>query len=653
MPLKFLFIFDDSIDLKGLAKFGFPEESEVALFPLSGDWNLIRKVEFLVHSQKVARIVLLKAANLVDSKASALCRTLPEWSAWCGTLRIGRKTVREHFLLPGGGPSTFWFGALSEKNPLKTDSFLLLAQTQAVEEEVQEGDYDSLVLAVRFNLLRKSVGRIAEKKRVGFQAIDDSSHPLKIRNRSGVGWTICRAVGGWFQNVGRALMARFVMGSASLRMPERDSLLLVTYFPYLDKHAAVKGKFRNKYFEPLQEILQDRGDAIFWILIFIYVEGGSFRNALETAKKLARKGEKMIFLEEFFGFKEMLSAFFLWLVQVVRYFFLEKKLDEETLCGGVFSLSCTPIIRDLWRRSFCGLEAMRGLVNYLAFLKAFENVPQQKRCIYCCEMQAWEKAMLSAGHRVCSGMDTIGYQHTSVSRNYLFYVHSSSEMATRKMDDGLPLPDTLASNGRLSQEWFSRCGYEEPKGLEAIRYQTLLDVLAGPPRQPGDPPVLLLVGSIVVEETKALISLIHAAMPLPGQWEIWLKGHPSMPIAGILREMAVDTRSVCWNIKEGNISLFLDKTDVAVVPTSSVAVEALAYGCEVIVPVSSSFFPMSPLAGFDHTHSTVHSPEELKTVLERYLCKGPKMNLEEKRAFVQDYWLLDSNLPRWRGILGG
>ena len=55
-------------------------------------------------------------------------------------------------------------------------------------------------------------------------------------------------------------------------------------------------------------------DAIFWILIFIYAEGGSFRNALETAKKLAREGEKMIFLEEFLGFKEMLSAFFLWLV---------------------------------------------------------------------------------------------------------------------------------------------------------------------------------------------------------------------------------------------------------------------------------------------------------------------------------------------------
>jgi len=154
-----------------------------------------------------------------------------------------------------------------------------------------------------------------------------------------------------------------------------------------------------------------------------------------------------------------------------------------------------------------------------------------------------------------------------------------------------------------------------------------------------------------LEETRALISMVHDSMPLPGQWEIWLKGHPSMPVDGILRDLAIDPESLRWNIKEGDISSFLEKADIAMVPTSSVAVEALAYGCEVVVPASSSIFPMSPLAGFNHTYSAVHSPEELGAALDGYLRKGPKMELEEKRSFVRNYWHLDSSLPRWKEIL--
>jgi len=651
VPLKFIFVFDDSVDIKEITRLEFPEESEVVLFPLSGDWRLIRQVEALVRLHKGTRAILLNAANMVELKAEALCRTIPDWSARCGSFRIGRKTIREHFLLPDGGPSTFWFGPLSEKNPLKTDSFLSLAQAQAVEEEIQGSDYDAMITAVSSDLLCESFKRIAGGEGIEFYGNHTSSRPVTTRARSGIGWVIIRAAGGWVQIVFRALMARFVMGATSRRFPDSDSLFFVTYFPYLDKQAAAEGKFRNKYFEPLQDILEAKGKSIFWILVFVYIDGGSFRDSLKTARKMARMGEKIIFLEEFLGVKEIFVGFFLWLAQIVKYLFLEKKFDDEMLCGGTLSPSCIPIIQDLWRRSFCGLEALRGLMNYLAFFKAFASIPQQKRCIYCCEMQGWEKAMISAGQRVRPEMETIGYQHTCVSRNYLFYVHSSSEVETSKMRDGLPLPRTLATNGRLAWESFRRCGYEGLIELEAIRYQAVSDILGRCYRPPGELPVLLLVGSIVSEETRALISMVHDSMPLNGQWEIWLKGHPSMPVDGILRDLAIDPDSVRWNIKEGDISSFLEKADIAMVPTSSVAVEALAYGCEVVVPASSSIFPMSPLAGFNHTYSAVHSPEELGAALDGYLRKGPKMDLEEKRSFVRNYWHLDSSLPRWKEIL--
>ena len=85
---------------------------------------------------------------------------------------------------------------------------------------------------------------------------------------------------------------------------------------------------------------------IFWILVFVYIDGGSFRDSLKTARKMARMGEKIIFLEEFLGVKEIFVGFFLWLAQIVKYLFLEKKFDDEILCGGTLSPSCIPIIQE-------------------------------------------------------------------------------------------------------------------------------------------------------------------------------------------------------------------------------------------------------------------------------------------------------------------
>ncbi len=649
--MKFLFVFDDSIDIKGVAELGISEESEVALFPLTGNWRLIRQVESFVRSQKAMCVVLLNTANMVDSKVDSLCRVIPEWSARCGELRIGRKTVREHFLLPGGGPSTFWFGPLSEKNPLKTDSFLLLAQAQAVEEEIQEGAYDCLAVKIRSSLLKESMRRIAEKQNVQFETRSGHCTLWEKFEWFGLIEIVFFALTGWLQSVVRALAARFVMGSLPSRYPEKSALLSVTYFPYLDKKAASEGRFENKYFAPLQQVMIRQRRGFFWLLIFVHIDGGSFRESLKTARRLADQGERLAFMEEFIGFKEAVTILAWMMVNIFRYVRLERKIDTAEMCGGLAVHSCLPIVRDLWRRSFCGLECLRGMISYLAFTRALRFLPKFKECVYLCEMQIWEKAFVAASRNVCPEMKSIGFEHTSVSKNYTFFKHAPSEIDSSNQPDGIPLPHVLACNGRLAKKQLAESGYSGLIEVEALRQLHLSGDLPLETRNRGALHILLVAGSIVREETKALLSFINESSPDPEKWEVWLKGHPSMPMDVLLREMEIDPSQMGWVVKEGDIRPFLGVAEVVVVPTSTVAIEALAFGCEVVVPVFSTFFSMSPLLGFDHFCRKVYRSEEFETALEDYLKNGPAVGAQDKKDFVHDYWHLDSGLPRWKELL--
>lgn len=653
MNLKFLFVFDDSLDLKRISDLGFPREGEVVLFPLSSDWRLIHQVESFLCGKKELRVHLLNSAKLVDSKVDALCREIPEWSAQCGAQNVDGKTVREHFLLPGKGPSAFWFGPISEKNPLKTDSFLLLAQADAVSDEVKRGEYGGLAVAVGSFLLEQSLEMMAEQRNLRSVKAIGQTTVRRGLDQLGLVGTIILAVTGWVQGVARAIEARLVMGLPSFEseVSKEKGILAISYFPYLDDKAAEQGRFENKYFAPLQHAMREEGRNILWLLVFVYINGGSFREALRTAKRLANHGERLAFPEQFFGFKESILALIGMLMNIFRYVRLERKIHSDAMCGGLVSNSCIPIIRDLWRRSFCGLEAMRGLMFYLAWKRALRLLPSFDQSVYLCEMQIWEKALIAAARRVQPKMKLIGFEHTSVSKNYTFFRHAKSDFESVDKPAGVPLPDVLACNGRLAKEQLAASGYRNLTEVEAIRHLYLADIFSDTDIRRSDRPILLVAGSIIREETKALLSLIHEASLEKEEWEVWLKGHPSMPIEDILNDMNVDATSSGWMIKAGDIRTYLEKAAVAIVPTSSVSIDALALGCDVVVPVFSNFFLMSPLAGFEAFYQKVHDPNELKTFLRNYSINGKSVCVRDKRDFVRDYWHLETGLPRWRGLL--
>lgn len=130
-----------------------------------------------------------------------------------------------------------------------------------------------------------------------------------------------------------------------------------------------------------------------------------------------------------------------------------------------------------------------------------------------------------------------------------------------------------------------------------------------------------------------------------------MKGHPSMPLAPLLERLGIEAPPAGWRVLEGDIHLWLEKASVVLVGTSTVAIDALAFGCEVVVPALSSVFSMNLLRGFERYYHKISSSSELKARLDTYAENGPAVPPEDKMSFVRRYWNLDTTLSAWADAL--
>jgi surface carbohydrate biosynthesis protein (TIGR04326 family) len=209
----------------------------------------------------------------------------------------------------------------------------------------------------------------------------------------------------------------------------------------------------------------------------------------------------------------------------------------------------------------------------------------------------------------------------------------------------------LACNGNADRKMFAEVGYPHLVMVEAVRQLHLRPLIARAPSGREKQPTLLVAGSIERQETMAMLSLLAAAFPRSDSLQIWLKGHPSLPMEEVLEALGIDPLKAGYEIKYGSIGNHLATSWMVLVPASTVAIEALAYGCEVIVPFFSTSLALSPLVGFEHYYHSVYTPEDLQKVVMDVAAGRYKVGAEEKKAFVGDYWCLEVPLSRWSALL--
>lgn len=656
--MRLFIVFDNTIKVEGLSSLYQDNKiKEITLCPLTHDLSILNKVKNVLEAQGDIPICSLNMAKVVREQMDYLRESICKWSADIGKWKVNSREVRDWFILPGLNVSAWWLGLLSEKNTLKTDVFLRVAQVRAVREFLKSGEYDLCAISVSENNLRKAISNVARE--FGVQAREIPSlrpRDLKSRLRSllmglGIMGALILGLYHWAQKVKQGRLAWRHLGPRSQRLPDSDSLLFVSYFPAVDKEAARDGIFKNKFALPLHEKLGEMRVPVLWLLITVPFEGYNYHDSVQLAGKFAENGEKLFVIEEFLTVGVAVKSLFLWLRQLWLSLYLFHRLKKACLLSEPIGEACEPFIKSLWLASFCGPIGMEGILYSFIFKKIFSEISRISDCLYLCEMLAWEKALNAAKNKICPGVRTIGFQHSSVSRNDLSYFYDKSEtIRTGKISD-MPLPDLLACNGEHIYSLLSKCGYPGLIQVEAVRYLYLGKILSSPAVQRTGRPVLLIAGPYKKAEAKALFSLVYAAFPKADRFDIWFKGHPSMPVEEIFEELSIDVSKTGYAIRRDNISEYFGQAWAMLVSTSTVSIEALAFGCEVILPVFPDTMLINALDDCEKYYHKVTCAEDLKETMGKIADGYSLCGIDEYRQFVREYWNIDPALPRWTKLL--
>ncbi|MBI5240588.1 MAG: hypothetical protein HY926_08955 [Elusimicrobia bacterium] len=581
------------------------------------------------------------AARLLREETDRLREEIVRWSCDLGEAPACGGRVKDALLLPGGGFSTWWAGLLSEKNTLKSPLFHRLAQLGLARRVLGAGRYGRCFISVQDPLLGEALSLAAREADAVPQEERRSGVPWSVRHP--VLRVVITAVGFWLRTAGRHLRLRLSWRGRARRIAGCSEHLCVSYFPLVDRRAAAAGRFLNRFTGELQGLAARCGKRLSWILVYIPLEGRSFGDALGLAREFSAKGENLFFWEEVLDLGSLLRAMWFWLRQA----FIGERLLASGGPGGLvpplLGAGGAPLTRALWRISFWGAGPMEGILYYAAFSAAWRRLEGVRRCVYNCEMLVLEKAINAARSKARPGLRTVGFQHSTLSRNFWSHFYDRRELVRSGAESDLPLPDVLAANGRLPAEMLEAAGYSVTMA-ESLRYLYLQRILSEPPRARRSG--LLVIGSIDRQETVALLRFVGAAFPRAGDADILFAAHPALP-ASRLRAEIPPAVAAC----QGPLAEAMAAAGIVLSGASTAAFEALAYGCEVVVPVFRGVMFMNPIGEFPEVCHLVHEPEELRHVMERLTRGDSRHDPEVGRRFIRDYWLLDERMPRWRALL--
>lgn len=650
--MKIFLVFDNSsFPFKILEK----DCRRVEIFPLTANWDYINLVVNKLKSIDIESN-LLNSAAMIDSEVSLYRDSFIEWAGAIGNLKIKEKSIRQWLLLSDKNISAWWFGLLADKDPFKSSAFLRIAQTEAILKGFKQSKSDIIALALKDYDLQKNMKLIFEDYGIKCQCIKvqvrDDSLSKKIKNH-----LKRRRIIKSFYALVKVLINIVYLKTRMPPLKNRrrnfnDALLVFTYFPSVIKEDALMGKFRNRFTIPLQDICNQGKKTIVWILAYGSYDGYSFKDAVKLAKKFIDNNEYIFFYLEFLSLKSLLKAFLEYLRVVLIWRRVRSELshnDMNRIAGNSYALQ---FIFEALDDSFYGSHSLMGIIQYEALKNMFKDITGFSHGLYFCEMQVWEYAFVAAMRFNKINFPLIGYQHSSIPINQLSYFHSREELKDKNTPDGIPMPEILACNGSVTQNMMKRY-YDKVENLEALRYIYLNEYLKKEKIVKSKNKFILMVCTgLEFEESIMIVNLIKAAYPkTDDKMKIWFKGHPAFPVQIYLRAVGIADNDKTYEVKEGDISTYFSQSNAILAVGSTAAIEALAFGCDVIVYFNPETVDKSPLSGFAEYYHKVYDPESLRDTINNIRSKKEHQDVEKKQKFVREYWNLDPNLDGWKRIL--
>lgn len=647
--MKILFIFDSTMKVKENAfkSFGLDKKDRIYIFPLTAQNSIIDAIVKEIGNER-CDIEIIQTARLINSNAERLRAEYIKFIAEIpDRIYHGGKNLKEFFAIDKHA-SLWWFSSVCEKNTIKSSAFNELVQFDSIVEIINKEKIKKVIFGCKSRRLKKALENHLPKGCLTFKAAP-TTKPRGIREYIKLEQAlpylkhILYLLNFAMRFILKARRIKDRIGRLKRPVFSENPLLIFTYYPNFEIQAAENGIFKNKYYLNLQEALEARRQKIIWVAMDVANNNISFWESLDYTKAFIRSGHSIFFPEEFASVTIQAKAFLTILISGLKFLKLERHISKAHTFGGY---NFYPILKDEWYSSFVGVDGYNGLLSYFLF-KALLKKLDARKCLYYCEMLSWEKALVCARNAVKKEMPLLCYQHATVSKMLLNYFNDPNEINDNERH-GLPLPDKIICNSLTTYNYMRESGWPEERlaVVEAIRYSYLKKYITRIWQK--DKNIIVLAFSLDQEETRSILSLTKDALRGMEDIEIWVKPHPFSRLSEILKSSGLPNGA--FQIKEESLEELLPRAKIVIAGESSASIEALAFGCVVLILDLPDKINMSPLRHLKlEMVKRIDSSDGLKksvSDLIRNEALLPQAKIESDRV-VNDYFYLNerSDLP--------
>ena len=650
--MKTLFIYDSSLIPEKIDSSIFGRDDAVWLFPLTSIIYItdfiskkIKNVKCYFEIVQTAEVINQTADNLRDKYIKFIAE-IPK------QIKCNGKDLREFFAI-NKYATLWWFSLISEKNLYKSDAFNGLVQLDSIISIIKKKKIEKVIFWCKNNKLRDALSEYLFQNAIRFDVLPISNNYIyglkqrilkieKIFFIRQILSLLCFAVQLFLR---MRKIKKNISGLKRTIDVSHNRLLLITPYPNIDIKQAKKGIFKNNFYPYLQEALEDEGQDMVWIAMYVSNNSMSFSDSLKYAQEFIMKGYRIFFLEEFSSIRMQIGSLLTIFKNGLRYVNIEKDVRYMHSFGEYNFYS---IFKEDWYLSFSGHIGYQGILYYKMFESLLRKLKASK-CLYLCEMHAWEKALILARETVGYPMSLYGYQSGTVSRMLLNYFNHPCEIIDSSPYP-MPCPEKVICDGRLPYSYIRDSGWPEDRVsvVEAIRYNHLKKQMTLKCDKKKN--VVLLTFSISPQESSAMLNMAYESLKDLNGIEVWMKTHPFLHLKDVLNLSGISDKDICFSIKDDPIETLLSEAKIVVSGQSGVSVQALLYGCHVVVANVPEWINMSPLKNTKSKLVTlINSPEELRQLVIDIFKE--ELNFEqyiyEAREIINEYFFLDqhSDIP--------
>lgn len=566
-----------------------------------------------------------------------------EWIHDLGESRIGGRRLIDHLAFEDG-LSYWWMTLLVEQSPWKSPAIIDAIRLLAFEEIVVRDRPAKIRLVSGNRILHATIRDVCNKLSVAYEW---ERRPDTITRKAISAVLVAampaplKAVGGLIREVFRRWPLRrlhkqgWFAGNASI--------FLCSYFFNVDRGEAAKGRFHSRYWDALHAFFQKNQLRANWLqLYYPHDATPDARSAIDLARRFNDKRQEQgfhVFVDSYLSIRIVVRVVRRWFGLNVTYWKLKGIWRSFRVHDS--QVSFWPLMRADWKASMCGPTAVKNLLWKELFDEALRDLPFQKKGLYLCENQGWERAMVHAWRKHGHGR-LIGVVHSTVRFWDLRYF---TDPRTLQSSDPHPIPraDLFALNGRAAVEAFRDAGYSKEATVEceALRFGHL-DRGASPrsiDRSNGKAIKVLILGDYFQSESAKMLQLLEAAAPCIGNGATYtVKPHPNCRIR------PEDYPTLRFEVVTDSLEEILRDFDVVYCSNlTSAAVDAYFAGLPVVVMLDDTRLNFSPLRG-EPAARFVSTREELAEALVAATQSGDKPN-------SHDYFFLDPQLPKWGALL--